>query len=127
MAFNFWHDARGSEEVEEYCVLATVWFHQLGTICKTVYLFMFARLCSCPQGYAGSEEVLGYCLKGRRQDAIVATKYGFRNGPSTPPYSAAEIDEAVTRALRKMETDYIDILQVKLKKNVLKVQDGRQG
>ncbi|KAK7110683.1 1-deoxyxylulose-5-phosphate synthase YajO-like [Littorina saxatilis] len=64
------------------------------------------------EGYAGSEEVLGYCLKGRRKDAVVATKYGFRSGPSTPPYSAAEIDEAVTRSLRKMETDYIDILQI---------------
>jgi len=64
------------------------------------------------EGYAGSEELLGYCLKGRRQDAVVATKYGFRNGPSTPPYSAAEIDDAVTRSLRKMETDYIDILQI---------------
>ena len=69
------------------------------------------------QGYAGSEEVVGYCLKGRRQDAVVATKYGFRNGPSTPPYSAAEIDEAVTRSLRKMETDYIDILQVRVHSN----------
>jgi len=64
------------------------------------------------EGYAGSEEVVGYCLKGRRQDAVVATKYGFREGPGTPPYSPAEIDEAVTRSLRKMETDYIDILQI---------------
>lgn len=43
---------------------------------------------------------------------MVATKYGFREGPGTPPYSAQDIDEAVTRSLQKMQTDYIDILQV---------------
>ncbi|KAL8611940.1 hypothetical protein ACOMHN_034069 [Nucella lapillus] len=75
------------------------------------------------EGYAGSEEVLGYCLKGRRQDAVVATKYGFRNGPSTPAYSAAEIDDAVTRALRKMETDYIDILQIHFPSFVKDIQE----
>lgn len=64
------------------------------------------------EGYAGSEEVLGYCLEGRRRDAIVATKYGFRSGPSTPPYSAAEIDATVTQALRRLKTDYIDIFQI---------------
>lgn len=64
------------------------------------------------EGYPGSEEVLGYCLRGRRRDAVVATKYGFRNGPSTPPYSAEEIDATVTQVLRRMETDYIDILQI---------------
>ena len=64
------------------------------------------------QAYSGSEQVLGCALRGRRQNAVVATKFGFREGPSTPPYSAVEIDEAVTRSLRNLETNYIDILQV---------------
>lgn len=64
------------------------------------------------QGYAGSEEVLGYCLRGRRQDAVIATKYGFRVGIDTPAYSASDIDQTVTNALRRLETDYIDLLQV---------------
>ncbi|KAL3832428.1 hypothetical protein ACJMK2_024071 [Sinanodonta woodiana] len=62
-------------------------------------------------GYAGSEEVLGKCLEGRRRDAIIATKFGFRDGITTPPYSAAQIDEAVTKSLQKLQTDYIDLLQ----------------
>ncbi|PVD30758.1 hypothetical protein C0Q70_10033 [Pomacea canaliculata] len=64
------------------------------------------------EGYAGSEEVLGYCLRGRRQDAVIATKYGFRVGIDTPAYSASDIDQTVTNALRRLETDYIDLLQI---------------
>ena len=64
------------------------------------------------QGYAGSEEVLGDALEGRRNQAVIATKFGFREGPGTPPYSAQEIDEAVQRSLKKLKTNYIDILQV---------------
>ncbi|KAH3715127.1 hypothetical protein DPMN_057833 [Dreissena polymorpha] len=63
------------------------------------------------EGYAGSEEILGRCLLGRRQDAIIATKFGFRDGIGTPAYSAVQIDEAITKSLRKLQTDYIDLLQ----------------
>ena len=64
------------------------------------------------QGYAGSEEVLGKCLQGRRQDAIVASKFGFREGIHTPPYTAVQIEESILRGLQKMQTSYIDLLQV---------------
>lgn len=64
------------------------------------------------EGYKGSESVLGRALLGQRQNAVVATKYGFREGPATPPYSAQEIEEAVTRSLRNLQTSYIDILQI---------------
>ncbi|XP_005097453.1 1-deoxyxylulose-5-phosphate synthase YajO [Aplysia californica] len=64
------------------------------------------------EGYAGSEAVLGKALLGRRQDAVVATKFGFREGPQTPPYSAQQIDEAITRSLQKLQTSYVDVLQI---------------
>ncbi|KAK0058256.1 1-deoxyxylulose-5-phosphate synthase YajO [Biomphalaria pfeifferi] len=64
------------------------------------------------EGYKNSEKVLGKALLGRRQDAVVATKFGFRDGIGTPPYSAQEIDEAVTRSLQNLQTTYLDILQV---------------
>ena len=64
------------------------------------------------QGYAGSEQVLGRALQGRRQEAIIATKFGFREGPNTPPYNAVQIDEAITKALTKLQTSYVDLLQV---------------
>ncbi|CAG2213812.1 yajO [Mytilus edulis] len=63
------------------------------------------------EGYAGSEQVLGRALQGRRQEAIIATKFGFREGPNTPPYNAVQIDEAITKALTKLQTSYVDLLQ----------------
>ncbi|XP_064614986.1 1-deoxyxylulose-5-phosphate synthase YajO-like [Liolophura sinensis] len=64
------------------------------------------------EGYSGSEEVLGRSLRGRRQDAIIATKYGFREGPSTQPYTAVQVEEAIERSLKKLEMSYIDLLQI---------------
>ncbi|XP_046564804.1 aldo-keto reductase IolS-like [Haliotis rubra] len=64
------------------------------------------------EGYAGSEEALGACLEGRRRDAVIATKYGFRAGPNTPPYSAEDIQNTMDKALKNLRTDYIDIIQI---------------
>ncbi|KAK3108767.1 hypothetical protein FSP39_015254 [Pinctada imbricata] len=64
------------------------------------------------EGYAGSEGVLGKCLQGRRENAVVATKFGFREGPNTPPYTAEQIDAAVQKSLNNMQINYIDIMQV---------------
>lgn len=55
---------------------------------------------------------MGAALEGRRQDAVIATKFGFREGPITPPYTAQQIDEAVTTSLNKLKTSYVDLLQV---------------
>ncbi|XP_059175411.1 1-deoxyxylulose-5-phosphate synthase YajO-like [Physella acuta] len=64
------------------------------------------------EGYSNSEKVLGRALLGRRQDAVISTKYGFRQGADTPPYSAQEIDDAITKALQNLQTTYIDIIQM---------------
>ncbi|KAL5006745.1 hypothetical protein ScPMuIL_015551 [Solemya velum] len=64
------------------------------------------------QGYGGSEVILGKCLQGRRQDAIIASKFGFREGINTPPYSPEQIDEAITACLEKLQTTYVDLMQV---------------
>ncbi|GFO19054.1 voltage-gated potassium channel subunit beta-1 [Plakobranchus ocellatus] len=64
------------------------------------------------EAYKNSEKVLGNALEGRRRDVVVASKFGFREGPGTPPYSAKEIEEALTRSLTNLKTDYIDILQI---------------
>lgn len=60
-----------------------------------------------------SEEFLGQCLKGRRHQAVVATKFGFAlNGEkrsavdSRPP----QIRRAVEGSLRRLQTDRIDLL-----------------
>jgi aryl-alcohol dehydrogenase-like predicted oxidoreductase len=60
-----------------------------------------------------NEELVGRALKGRRERAVIATKFGFRieNGAvagtdSQPSY----IREAVEASLGRLQTDYIDLL-----------------
>ena len=53
-----------------------------------------------------SEEVVGKALKGRRHDAIVASKAG---GDHLAP---DQLIEACEDSLRRMDTDYIDLYQI---------------
>ncbi|WNI16054.1 aldo/keto reductase [Actinacidiphila sp. ITFR-21] len=62
-----------------------------------------------------NEELLGRALKGRRDDVVVATKFGFPM--KMPDGSTAEIDsrpshivEVVEASLRRLDTDHIDVL-----------------
>jgi aryl-alcohol dehydrogenase-like predicted oxidoreductase len=60
-----------------------------------------------------NETLLGKALQGRRDQAIIATKFGMRieNGASTGVNSQpAHIREAVEGSLRRLGTDYIDLL-----------------
>jgi aryl-alcohol dehydrogenase-like predicted oxidoreductase len=60
-----------------------------------------------------NETLLGKALQGRRDKAIIATKFGMRieNGASTGVNSEpAHIREAVEGSLRRLGTDYIDLL-----------------
>lgn len=52
-----------------------------------------------------SEEVLGRALKGRRQQAVIATKIRPREA------TRKGIAEACEASLRRLQTDYIDLLQ----------------
>jgi aryl-alcohol dehydrogenase-like predicted oxidoreductase len=65
--------------------------------------------------FAGrSEEYLGAALKGRREDVIVATKFGNRSGPGQNDTGASRkhIIAACEGSLRRLQTDYIDVYQV---------------
>jgi aryl-alcohol dehydrogenase-like predicted oxidoreductase len=60
-----------------------------------------------------NEELVGRVLKARRREVVVATKFGFRivNGKSEGLNSRPEhIPEAVEGSLRRLDTDYIDLL-----------------
>jgi aryl-alcohol dehydrogenase-like predicted oxidoreductase len=60
-----------------------------------------------------NEELLGRALKGRREGAIIATKFGFRivDGKSAGVDSRPEhIKEVVEQSLGRLDTDYIDLL-----------------
>lgn len=60
-----------------------------------------------------SEEILGRLLKGRRQQAVVATKLSGITGPGPNDrgLSRAHIMHAVEESLRRLQTDYIDLYQ----------------
>jgi aryl-alcohol dehydrogenase-like predicted oxidoreductase len=67
-------------------------------------------------GNAGdSEKLLGEVLKGRRDEVVIATKFGMdmgENGPSVRPRgSRAYIREAVEASLRRLQIDVIDLYQ----------------
>jgi aryl-alcohol dehydrogenase-like predicted oxidoreductase len=62
-----------------------------------------------------NEELLGRALKGKRDKVIIATKFGFRieNGKQNfgdRDSSPAHIRKAVEGSLRRLQTDYIDLL-----------------
>jgi aryl-alcohol dehydrogenase-like predicted oxidoreductase len=63
-----------------------------------------------------NEELLGYALKGRRNDVILATKAGNKMNPDgdgwTWDSSKEHIMEAVKKSLMRLDTDYIDVYQL---------------
>jgi aryl-alcohol dehydrogenase-like predicted oxidoreductase len=61
-----------------------------------------------------SEEILGAALKGRREQAIVSTKLTLRagDGPNDVGASRHHLLGGVERALKRLGTDYIDLLQL---------------
>ncbi|HEY8508590.1 MAG TPA: aldo/keto reductase [Steroidobacteraceae bacterium] len=61
-----------------------------------------------------SESILGAALKGRRDRAIISTKVTLRSGdgPNDVGASRHHLITAVDSALRRLGTDYIDLLQL---------------
>jgi aryl-alcohol dehydrogenase-like predicted oxidoreductase len=66
----------------------------------------------------GSEELLGQVLAGRRDEVVLATKFGNRDvdmgyGPAAGAKGGrAYIRRAVERSLRRLRTDYLDLYQI---------------
>jgi aryl-alcohol dehydrogenase-like predicted oxidoreductase len=68
------------------------------------------------ENYGGwqSEAFLGRALRGRRDDVVIATKFGWDQGgddDQTPRGSRAYVRRAVDASLTRLETDYIDLYQ----------------
>ncbi|MEV6674543.1 aldo/keto reductase [Streptomyces sp. NPDC051162] len=62
-----------------------------------------------------NEELLGKALEGRRDQVVIATKFGFpmkmKDGSTAPVNSRPEhIVEVVEASLRRLRTDHIDVL-----------------
>src|SRR5215470_9910890 len=67
--------------------------------------------------YSGgeSEVIVGKALKGRRDEVVLATKFGLPMGGDDPNRrggSARWIRRAVEDSLRRLETDHIDLYQL---------------
>ena len=66
----------------------------------------------------GSEELLGEALAGRRDQVVLATKFGHQDGDMGYGQAAgakggrAYIRRAVEQSLRRLKTDYIDLYQI---------------
>jgi aryl-alcohol dehydrogenase-like predicted oxidoreductase len=61
-----------------------------------------------------SEEIVGQALKGRRDDVVLATKFGLPAGPDANQRGGSPrwIKRAVENSLRRLGTDYIDLYQM---------------
>jgi len=64
--------------------------------------------------YGDSEEVVGKALEGRRDDVVLATKFGRPTGqdPNHQGASRRWIVTAVENSLRRLRTDHIDLYQL---------------
>jgi len=69
-------------------------------------------------GGGGSEELLGEVLAGRRDEVVLATKFGHQDfdmgyGPAAGAKGGrGYIRRAVERSLRRLRTDYLDLYQI---------------
>jgi aryl-alcohol dehydrogenase-like predicted oxidoreductase len=63
-------------------------------------------------GAGQSEEFLGAALKGRRDKAVIATKFGIKMGEGKEGASARYIHEALEASLKRLQLDTIDLYQI---------------
>ncbi|PCC97708.1 aldo/keto reductase [Halopseudomonas pelagia] len=76
--------------------------------------------------YGTSEERLGTLLAGQRQNWVICSKVGeeFEQGQSHFNFSAAHTRLSVERSLRRLNTDYLDLVLVHSDGNDLQVLNG---
>jgi aryl-alcohol dehydrogenase-like predicted oxidoreductase len=62
--------------------------------------------------YGNSEERLGKLLKGQRKEWVICSKTGeeFVDGQSSHDFSPRHLRHSVERSLRRLNTDYLDIV-----------------
>lgn len=75
---------------------------------------MGINLIDTAPAYGTSEERLGSLLRGQRQDWVIVSKVGeeFEAGQSSHDFSAEHTRKSVERSLKRLETDFIDLVLV---------------
>jgi aryl-alcohol dehydrogenase-like predicted oxidoreductase len=67
---------------------------------------------SAAYGDGHSEELIGRAVKGRRGEVVIATKAGYDSWERPPDFSPAGFVASAERSLRRLGTDYVDLLQL---------------
>ena len=62
--------------------------------------------------YASTEALIGSAVSHRRDEFFLASKCGHAVDTDAEPWTAELIAESVDRSLRRLDTDYLDILQL---------------
>jgi aryl-alcohol dehydrogenase-like predicted oxidoreductase len=62
--------------------------------------------------YLASEELIGNTVSHRRQDFFLFTKCGHGEHPTIPAWTYDEITESIDRSLKRLKTDYLDLVQL---------------
>ena len=62
--------------------------------------------------YASTEALMGSTVSHRRDEFFLASKCGHAVDMEAEPWTAGVIAESVDRSLRRLKTDYLDILQL---------------
>ena len=63
-------------------------------------------------GEGRSEEYLGRALRGRRSQAIIATKFGYKTAPPNHRGQPANVRRAADASLKRLGMDHIDLFQL---------------
>ena len=63
-------------------------------------------------GNGSSEEFLGRALEGRRDQVIIATKFGMEMGKGQGGASSKYVRKAIEASLRRLRTDRVDLYQL---------------
>lgn len=73
--------------------------------------------------YGVSEERIGRLIEGERDEWVISTKFGetFSDGESSYNFSSPMMELSVERSLKRLRTDYIDILFIHAPNNDLEV------
>ena len=70
----------------------------------------------------------GQAFAGRRQDVVIATKAGYDDWARPPDFSPQAIERSAEASLRRLGTDYLDVLQLhNPPSEVLAADDARQA
>jgi aryl-alcohol dehydrogenase-like predicted oxidoreductase len=67
---------------------------------------------SAAYGDGHSEELIGRAVRGRRGDVVIASKAGYESWERPPDFSPAALTASTERSLRRLATDYLDLLQL---------------